>query len=143
MEDKLEIPQNAFTRVAGSEDRLPEDSQVFKDALEYRRIQLGEGEPASAEQLVALGDPHPLSQVVPESQASVASPNVIVEADSTDALPEGVAGRIISKNLFEYTPTATSDSEPLSEPKKAAKWGENPDMHPRREVIVGEVKTNE
>jgi hypothetical protein len=138
------VERNAFTRIAGSDERLPEDSQVFQNAVEYRKIQMGEVE-ATPERLVALGDPHPDTQTFDESQVSDAVANEIILADSTEALPKGVAGRILSDGVFEVITGTSSEVEPditPTEPVKVAKWGENPDAHPRR-VVVSEAERSE
>jgi hypothetical protein len=137
------VERNAFTRIAGSDERLPEDSQVFQNAVEYRKIQMGEVE-ATPERLVALGDPHPDTQTFNEEDLAP-SANEIVLADSTESLPKGSAGRVLSDGVFEIVSGTSSEVEPditPTEPVKVAKWGENPDAHPRR-VVVSEAERSE
>jgi hypothetical protein len=127
---ELEIPENAFTRSAGSDGKLPDDSPSVIQAAEYRRIQLST-EPVSPEELAAAGGPHPDTQTVSESQASESSANEIIHTEDTNALPKGASGRILSKGTFEVK--STTASKPFSapaEPVKAPKWGVNPAEHP-------------
>ena len=127
---ELEIPANAFTRSAGSDDKLPDDSPAVIQAAEYRRLQLSK-EPVTAEELVAAGGPHPDTQTIPESQASESSPTEIIHTSDTSTLPKGVSGRILSNGTFEIKAAAASaPSSTPAEPVKAPKWGENPAESP-------------
>lgn len=123
---ELQIALNAFTRIAGTDERLPEDSPASIEAKAFRELQMKTDEPVTAEEAVAVGLPNPDSQVIPQSQASDKSSNVLVYTDDASTLPEGSAGRKISAGVFEVI--ATYNTEPFMEvePKKINKFAPPP-----------------